>query len=73
VVGASADLGGSIHMSAILKQGFQGKVYPVNHHGGEVLGLKAYTSVKEIPGPVDYAFVQVPARATVQGLRRQRG
>ena len=69
VIGASSDLGGSIHMSAILKQGFQGKVYPVNHHGGEVLGLKAYTSVKEIPGPVDYAFVQVPARATVQVVR----
>jgi len=56
-------------MSSILKQGFQGKVYPVNSRGVEVLGLKAYTSVKEIPGPVDYAFVQVPAKATIQVIR----
>lgn len=49
----------------ILEQGFKGKVYPVNPRGGEVLGLTAYTSVADIPGPVDYAFIQIPAQASL--------
>jgi acyl-CoA synthetase (NDP forming) len=69
VIGASGDLGGSIHLSVMLKHGFLGKLYTVNQRGGEVLGLKAYTSLREIPGPVDFAFVQVPARATIQVVR----
>jgi acyl-CoA synthetase (NDP forming) len=36
---------------------------------GEIVGLKAYTSVKDISGPVDYAFLQVPAYATTQVIK----
>jgi len=69
VVGASPGFLGSLQMSIFLEHGFQGKVYPVNILGNEVLGRKVYRSVKDIPGPVDYAFVQVPARAAVQVVR----
>lgn len=37
----------------ILDNGYRGGVYPVHPKGGEVLGLKAYPSVVDIPGPVD--------------------
>jgi acyl-CoA synthetase (NDP forming) len=53
----------------LLEGGFQGRLYPVNRYGGEVLGIKAYTSVKNIPGAVDYAFIQVPAKASIEIIR----
>jgi acyl-CoA synthetase (NDP forming) len=69
MVGASSDHGGAFMMDIMLEYGFRGKVYPVNLRGGEVLGLKAYLSIKDIPEPVDYAFLQVPARAAIQVIR----
>lgn len=42
---------------------FDGKLYPVNPKGGEWRSLKVYPSLKEIPGPVDYAVVAIPASA----------
>ena len=36
------------------------KVYPVNEIASEVLGLKAYKNVKDVPGPVDLAVITVP-------------
>ena len=40
---------------------FPGRLYPVNNKRGDVQGLKAYQSVKEIPAPVDMAVITVPA------------
>jgi len=42
-------------------------VYAVNAQHEEVLGLKAYKSVRDIPGPVDLAVVATPA-ATVSRI-----
>ncbi len=42
---------------------YRGKVFPVNPRGEEVLGLKGYTSISEIPDAVDLAVAFVPARA----------
>ena len=69
MVGASPNPANSFMLNIILKYGFRGKIYPVNSSGSEVLGLKAYTSVKEIPDTVDYAYLQVPAKATVQVIQ----
>jgi len=37
--------------------GFKGKVYPLNPKGGEILGLKMYPNVKDVPEPVDYVIL----------------
>jgi hypothetical protein len=50
----------------LLHGGFRGKVYAVNAKHPEVLGLKAYASIRDVPGPVDLA-VATPA-ATVPQL-----
>ena len=42
---------------------YRGKVFPVNPRGEEVLGLKGYISISEIPDAVDLAVAFVPARA----------
>jgi len=69
MVGASPDPANSFMLKIMLRHGFREKIYPVNSIGSEVLGLKAYTSVKEIPDPVDYAFLQVSAKAITQVIR----
>ena len=38
------------------------KVFPVNPKGGEIEGIKAYTSVLEIEDSIDLAVVAVPAK-----------
>ena len=63
VIGASRTPGkiGNVILRNIIGYGFQGKIYPVNPHATEILGLKTYPSVLDIPDEVDVAVVAVPA------------
>jgi len=45
----------------LLDYGFRGKIYPVNPRYEEILGLRCYPSLREIPGPVDFVISCVPA------------
>jgi len=69
VIGATSRPGtvGRTVLENLLRGGFQGKVYAVNAKHPEVLGLKAYRSIRDIPGLVDLAVVATPA-ATVPQL-----
>ena len=61
VVGASGDItkwGGSALLS-IIEGGYTGTIYPVNPKGGEFFGLKAYTSIDELPEAPDLALLAV--------------
>lgn len=51
------------------KHGFKGAVIPVNPGRSEIFGLPAVPSVRDAPGPVDHAYIMVPARA-VEGVIR---
>ncbi|MFP4476959.1 MAG: acetate--CoA ligase family protein [Desulfatibacillaceae bacterium] len=64
-VGASARFGkwGHLLFTNVAANGYEGDMYLVNAKGGEIAGRTAYTSVSEIPGPVDLAVVTVPAAA----------
>ncbi len=68
VIGAT-DRPGTVGRTVLenLLHGFQGAVYPVNTKHEEVLGVKAYKSIRDIPGHVDLAVVATPA-ATVPQL-----
>jgi len=69
VIGASNDpkkLGYEVFKN--LKEYQGGKVYPVNVREEEVQGVKAYKSVKEIPGEVDLAIIVVPKKFVKQTL-----
>jgi acyl-CoA synthetase (NDP forming) len=63
IVGASANIDspGHDYVRSILDFGFAGPVYPINPRGGEILGLKAYASLSEVPGSVDYVISCIPA------------
>lgn len=63
IIGASNDetkLGGMLTKNMI-NAGFKGKLYPINPKGGEIMGLKAYTSVTEVGAPIDLAVFAVKA------------
>jgi len=51
VIGASAAPGkiGTITLLCTIAGGFKGKIYPINPNESEILGLKAYSSVKMFP------------------------
>ncbi len=51
------------------KKRFPGKIFPVNPKYEEVLGLKCYKSVKDIPEPVDLVVIVVPAPVVPTVLR----
>ncbi len=48
--------------------GFAGPIYPVNPNRETVQGLKAYPSIREVPGGVDCAVLSVPAAAVNESL-----
>jgi acetyl-CoA synthetase (ADP-forming) len=49
-------------VKSLLDAGFP-IVYPVNPKGGELLGLKVYPTVGDIPGEVDLAILLIPREA----------
>ncbi len=50
-------------------KGYPGKVFPVNPKGGEILNLKCYPRVTEIPEKVDLAIICVPAKLVPRAVR----
>ena len=70
VIGASKDpkKDGNIIVNNIINSDFRGAIYPVNPSADEVLGKKAYPSLKDIPGEVDLAVIIIPARFCVQAM-----
>jgi acetate---CoA ligase (ADP-forming) len=65
LVGASPDLSkNNSRPQRFLKRfGFSGRVLPINPSRTEVLGERAYPDLKSAPGPIDHAFIMVPAKA----------
>lgn len=67
VVGASATPGkiGYTVVKNLLEGGYQGKIYPVNPSATEILGLKVYPAIRDIPENIDAAIITVPAKAVI--------
>lgn len=49
----------------LLKSKFKGKIYPVNPNYHEIQGYKCYSTLSEIPEPIDAAFFLVPANKVI--------
>jgi acyl-CoA synthetase (NDP forming) len=55
-------------MRVIAQSGFSGKVYPVNPSRDSIGGVKAYSSVLDIPGDVDLALVTLPRHTVLEAI-----
>jgi acyl-CoA synthetase (NDP forming) len=69
--------GGGMFVRALQYMEFPGPIYPINPRAQEVLGLRCYPSLLEVPGPVDHVISSIPAsgvlelmdHATAKGVR----
>ncbi len=71
IIGASGDpskLGYST-VKNIIDGGYKGKIYPINPKADEILGLKCYKSVTDIPGQVDVAVIVIPAKNVAEAIK----
>ena len=52
VIGASSEDGkiGNSVMKNLINGGYKGEIYPINPSADEIMGRKAYKSVKDVPG-----------------------
>ena len=68
IIGASRTPGkvGHTLLRNLMECGYGGEVYPINPHADEILGVKCYPSVLEVPGDVDLAVIAVPAPIVLQ-------
>ena len=72
LIGASRDLDkipGRL-LSMLRRNGFPGRIYPVNPNYGELDGLTCYKSIAEIGQKIDLAIVVIPARAVLGALEQ---
>ena len=74
VIGASAEDGkiGNSVMKNLINGGYKGQIYPIHPKLDEILGRKAYKSVKDVPGEVDIAVFAIPAKLRAPGAGRSR-
>jgi acetyl coenzyme A synthetase (ADP forming)-like protein len=70
VIGASAEDGkiGNSVMKNLINGGYKGNIYPIHPKATEILGYKAYPSVKDVPGEIDTAVFAIPAKFVAAAL-----
>lgn len=65
LVGASADVkkNNARPQRFLRANGYTGRILPINPGRSEIFGEPAYPDLRAAPGPVDHAFIMVPAAA----------
>lgn len=53
----------------LIKDGYRGRIYPINPNAEEILGLKCYPSILEVPDVIDLAMIVVPASKVLDVLK----
>jgi acetyl coenzyme A synthetase (ADP forming)-like protein len=68
IIGASRTPGkvGYVLTKNMIDSGYSGEVYPINPNAEEILGLKAYPSVMDVPGNVDLTVIAIPSAYVLQ-------
>jgi acyl-CoA synthetase (NDP forming) len=71
IIGASADTSKFTGrtLKYLIKHGYKGKIYPVNPKYSQLMGISCYSSVRDLPEPVDNAFVQIPNASVVDVVK----
>ena len=74
IIGASENSGsfGYHFMKYIVDTGYSGDVYPVSQKKNEIMGIKAYADISEIPGDVDYVISCVNASQVLDLIKNSK-
>ncbi|MFO7676779.1 MAG: CoA-binding protein [Thermoplasmatota archaeon] len=72
VVGASKNSTkiGHATLKNILISDYYCKIYPINPHEKQILGLKCYKTLSDVPGKIDLVVVSVPAKYVADIIRQ---
>lgn len=71
IIGASREeesIGSGI-LRNLMNGGYKGQIFPVNPKADKIMGLKCYSSVKDIEEEVDLAFIAIPRKGVVPVLQ----
>jgi acetyl coenzyme A synthetase (ADP forming)-like protein len=68
VIGASRTPGkvGYDILKNTIQYGYHGNIYPINPSATEILGLKTYPSILDVPDKIDLAVVVVPPKNVIE-------
>ena len=68
VIGASRTPGkvGYDILKNIIQYGYEGTIYPVNPGVPEILGVRTYPSLIDVPGKIDLAVVVIPSKNVLE-------
>lgn len=71
IIGASSTPGkiGHTVVKNLIESKYEGKIYPVNPKGDDILGIKCYPAVTDIPGEVDAAIMTLPAKFVLESVK----
>src|SRR5215475_14274182 len=71
VIGASDDTTkhGYIVLNNVRDTGFCGGIYGISRRLTQLNGIPCFPDLGSVPGPVDVAFLAIPAEATLQAVR----
>ena len=72
LIGASRDqekIPGRL-LSMLRKNGYPGRIYPINPNYGDIDGLKCFSSIGDVGQPIDLAIIIIPARAVLGALEQ---
>ncbi len=75
VVGASASAtaAGNAFIRLELEFGYTGSIYPIHPSAQAISGLRAYPSIADVPGQIDYAYVAVAAHQVLDVIASMAG
>ena len=59
---------GNVITKNLLKYEYKGPIYPINPKADEILGVKAYPSILDVPGEIDLAHISIPAKFSPQAI-----
>jgi acetyltransferase len=71
VIGASQDttkIGYKI-LDNIMSGGYQGRVYPVNPRGNDILGLRGYKDIRDIEEEIDVGIIVIPGKFVLDSVK----
>src|SRR5258706_14176015 len=72
VIGASANpaKSGGVLFDNLVKGNFRGPLYPINRTAPEIMGLKAYPTLADVPEKVDLVYIVLPQQHVEEAVKQ---
>src|SRR3954471_23620971 len=72
VIGASANptKSGGVLFDNLAKGKFRGPLYPINRTAPDIMGLKAYATLAEVPEKVDLVYIVLPQQHVEDAVKQ---